>query len=713
MALSPAQQHMIDMNLDVYLTFSDDPKQFTTEVAELTRCLSQEASESNPFFFLAKYLYEPQTTLLRLEGQGSPVKIGEVQEYILRHITDKINSQASKINKAAKKILVDANKLLWKNTTIAIPAINYQLTFKSDQTAVRQSVHDEGEIEIENLYRINIEPEKIYTAELWPNFDFAIFNLKVVIQFSPEQTHVENTIHIDDMQSFISQTAEDEYIDAVKEKAKKIANTVAARYVLSELRKDIPIDPRMGPTLISSPCNKLLTHRFYFNLFKKKVLSLSQITFFSDNEIESLLHPTAISLIEKKMSEIDIVKTFTLSGLNILSNYFYFQLSKTDNHLLNFFGTLNEDQARLFLLPPIITMLRLKVINIEEVKELPTFVSLEEARRLPVSTKDDQPLPNDVGPLLQKYSQFFIKEAKANRRPNWGKMKELTQRNCQLFLESHIYHLTSENIIPFDELISCINSHLVKALKGKKLQWLFAEKKIDLDHLNHLNLLNRPDKITKMMDNLSLLESHSHLCEWIKQDVLELSDIEADDLLFLFSRIYSRRLYAIFKDTPYCLYGEKDRVDRLMVELPDVAESCNIKLAELQHEIMDLIAIKLGVIIDLELENTQSSFEKKIYLQFRNQITAATADRHINWLDFFCKLASSADLVLRKLSTNKCLRPNFEKKAHNENRLFNKNKSEKPSENELEKLCRMIKSIDCFFQKNFIANHSKRIKIKQ
>lgn len=612
MALSPAQEESIRFTLNELLTFATDKTTLQTQIAELIKALKNEVDDSHPYFRLGQCFVNPQSTFLRLEDQGSNTKLGEVRHYVAQYLLQQLQQAATIAH-------LDLSTHINLSTILSlIPQSQYVAPFQSEKMAIDSGSHP---------YELEIEEGKIYKASLKIPMDIdrelnvydltPAFDLHIDVEYPPTVFTPLVVRNFEPFPVLSSDSEEDAFMEKLKKDAKAFAEKEVAKIIVSDLSKLYYLNSKTKEALIYSPINRLLAHRFYTQLLKNHPTLIPDLIPLDDQQADILLSPLAMRLIENSLCSIKKAKTLTPWGIQVLSNHYYYSLLQEDANKLDTLGFITESQGKLLLLPPMLKLAANKKI------------ALREAMRLPSCIK----------PLLLSptYMAYFMN---MKGSINWWRLRKINEADVRFFTKPTIRELVTNHNMDLTRLMGI--SPVLANESGEKIAYLLGNQYATVDQLNKL-----------LPEDIALIESHPTLYLWIKKGILAPGEIDAQNISFLHTRVYARRLFTIY-------LKEEDNLedlDKLMQEIPDAAQYCNMPIANFRNEIVDLLLLKIQHELSDKLKTETNNSFRGLYQTMINKIieaqNASSANPTITLLEVAMIATEGFDQLIRKRFLNK------------------------------------------------------------
>src|SRR5690606_214761 len=108
------------------------------------------------------------------------------------------------------------------------------------------------------------------------------------------------------------------------------------------------------------------------------------------------------------------------------------------------------------------------------------------------------------------------------------------------------------------------------------------------------------DKIC--MEKCGMIQSNAFLNECLTQGVINFNDLVMRSLLPFYVTLYSNRLIALFKGSPFTLHNQADTVDRILSDFSTAEHHAETDASTLQSQMVThlLEAIKKQVAVNAE-----------------------------------------------------------------------------------------------------------------
>jgi len=275
MALSDKQVAYINRTLEgVFLNLPNKENELRAAISKITGLFSLKAlSETDDYYFLWQSIVNPQLAFhdLIIQMEEGPT-LGEVRAQVIEFIDQKIAQAAAAF--AEFKNAAHLTEYGWNKAAL--------LTDTQTEAAQRKfeyvKMPEDGSnvLSLEDLILASITKGNVYQATFPENIWNIIINLQV--QYDPrEKNYQQNQKY---KQVILERPVETEHAQAIDRMRPTIAiqaEYLACKYILTRLKKD-GVAIKEGPLDLSPRTKKLLTHSYFLNALRNKLISWEAFT---------------------------------------------------------------------------------------------------------------------------------------------------------------------------------------------------------------------------------------------------------------------------------------------------------------------------------------------------------------------------------------------------------------------------------------------------
>ena len=444
MPLNLGHQNFIEGILTYLLEFSDDADTFVEEAHTLHQALTTDIPETHDFFQLREYLIKPESKLQRLEESG-PITIGEVQAYLMRHITSKIQAHAA-------KIAVALNTDVWNTENLCRNIIadeNTSKPFQSQVQATPPQPHPWDMPPLDNrIYQRRLSIRT--TAETFPvageEAPLVVTTRQAYVQvtvYCNEDFPDEDEIFLCDIPKFSDDTATDD-----RETDRYVIETImtqaedAAIWFAAKTARDYLDEAESDPDLA---CDIIMTHQYYYEQIYNGEIDFSSTEGLHVQTARMLLHPSIVHLQKCEILDFTAATELTNAEYAIICHHAYHRRLVSGQFMLADIQGCNHHQAH-FLTHPQVSNL---IVN----NKLP----LTHARAMPLH----------LMPVLTAniYHRYFLTTA-----IDWERFRDIDERQAKLAMHPDFTKFIINQVVCFSEMQPGFHYDTVFS---KRLQQLF------------------------------------------------------------------------------------------------------------------------------------------------------------------------------------------------------------------------------------------------
>lgn len=446
MPLSSAQQNFIDLSINHLLDFSIQKEDLLAEIELLRDAILPAFRKNIPhhkFTPLLACLFHPETHLHRLETlNNQPVTIAEVQGYILKLI-------AKNIYLAGKQAGLDPNALLSVyHLKQVIPIQNFSTYFISTP-AINNTP--------ENPYQLPISREQIFSAKIrftvtsHQNEDGTreerkLAHLDVMIDYTaPGFMNNPISLPLAELPDIAHNHAEEMFLEDLKEMGQELAEDLAAARVIRILKTRITL----YRTEIESALAKaapVLVNKFYFQLLLNNELNFSAVANLTEIEVENLLDPNVINLLRNNLCDYNCASQLCERARLMVA--IYFELIKTNPHLLTTISLLSHERIKFLANPPIVHLIMAKKLSFQQACSLPLH-------------------------LLDLLTNEFYHNFILRHDIHWKRLALLSKQHCEILLSNPFISLICEEKVNLNTFFEIPTDVLTKLADHSYIaEWL-------------------------------------------------------------------------------------------------------------------------------------------------------------------------------------------------------------------------------------------------
>lgn len=537
--------------IDHLLEFDNStPNNFLCAIQEFQQALQTVSSDTNnPYHQLARCLFSPSKTLLKLEKCTPPASETNSSIDELRVIDD-IKALATELNKPLTSLpsLSTAEVQLYLASYIEnhIIRLANELQIPEIEIDIYTHFRELAKSHIEQPFQsqpfsMTVEhPELvledhthlIYSAQLSiEEHDLATqsyratINVTVAVGENPQ--HIAETIDTYSELSFDTDRERNNYLDQLRKDASEIARLSATIIAIEYLDScSIPVNIKIEES--DKNMRRLLCTKRYWQAILDKKLSITELCQHDDETTEKLLTPSIADLVTTLVLPIDRVRELQPHHINFLHEPHIHHLVKNGNISPETILSISVKRGKFLTHPVISHLIKIKKLPLTDALLLPTFLTHLGDNHTFTLFPITHPLlqtPSQVGLLAMEHTRdYFLQE-----NVDWRLVAQLSRRQSILLFQPSFFSLLVEDVVPLKKFVK-FSDHAIRLLETLPSACTYLRN--DLLKLEELQQC-----LSEKMANKIIAQLFASRLFWIvENDVLlenDTTDAVIDDLLEL------------------------------------------------------------------------------------------------------------------------------------------------------------------------------------
>lgn len=475
-SLSATQKEAIELCLESFLSFSENPTEFISEVSNIMHALTaKEMDPENYFFHLNKSFHDPASKLHGLEKFGGEIYVGDIQKYIIDLASQRIQEAAEKFKAQGVNLLF----LSWDPSRFDhIIQANLSKIYTPQKSRTESEDPSHFMDTTNRVFEVDIKQAQ---DERFQNH----FMLYIKLKRYPNEEEKNTRYHLAPPLEDDDDSAQ--YMQDICIKAKKLTEEHASRLNFKKLITEYSISPDDQKNMTFGT-KKVLTYEFYLQRLQKKEISLNELCNLNKEQANTLTHEQTMTLFEKKILNLSSAKQLTVPEKTVILNSFYSNSLINGTFVLNQFIDITFDQSKILIHPAVVNLIKLKIIT------------LDDAKKISIDALDVI--------CHESYQALIIKKGKAHFYP----LQNLNENEKTNLLEPAIINLVFEGLLPIE---------YAKRLPSRALQKLTVKNINDLIRARKLTVADALLICKEAVDNI---ESNQNIYWLIAEGIMAPND---------------------------------------------------------------------------------------------------------------------------------------------------------------------------------------------
>lgn len=472
--LSPAQKAFINTIVDGLIELTDNnPRQLSQDIARLKCVFSDVALEKKDDYAI---LRKPTACFLRLENHGAPITVGEVKNYLIDYISDRIAYSTEKSKAPPSQAW---NKFEIKHAWI--PAKDFVTQFETLKPRTKPG---------EPPYSVPRKNTQIYKAWIQTDDNTLMTEINLMVRFNAKET-MSKTIPFKLMEDdFDDVKEEDAFLKKLAIEAKPIVEVETINAIMSYLVREKIIS--YTDANVFSPLSKiLLTYKVYFNALLTHKISRSEFNNLTIEEIITLEHKVSRQLFRAGLSNINRLKRLSKNDIEVLEVKQLMNLMIDRKCVADDILSLSVEQKQLLSIPFYnklvydnkLAMDELKKLTPKECKNLFMVPSVSLQQKNIVDFKQIKSLSAGAKHII---SQQFFFDLLLKRQLRFAQIENFDETEGKLLTSNNMIKFIAEQIIPLHEAL-CLPLEVALLINNDFLvNYLLEQRWLTLEQLKKM-----------------------------------------------------------------------------------------------------------------------------------------------------------------------------------------------------------------------------------